>query len=193
MTLTRAAAVRHTLAARIRLTVPASLSADRSGRSAESVELPITLRVTRQVGLPGLHWSRISRPLRPDVGPRPDRPGHEAVAAAAPTHGYALAQGGPEVAVLTRGMPEVADLAQVADTRAMLSVTLLRSVGWLSRSDLSTRTASAADDALALQAQADLFDAGLHARMARPTPRRRRGRLRDAFPAHRPQGRDLRG
>lgn len=218
--------VRHRLVAQVRLTVPTSLSADRSGRSADAVDLPITLQVTRWHGAPGLHvtiegnnrardhrlrwqvpvpgaegwaaglhWSRISRPLRPDVGPRPDRPGHEATAAAAPTHGYAVAQGGPEVAVLTRGMPEVAGLAETADTPAMLSVTVLRSVGWLSRSDLSTRTASAgpaietpaaqvpgpfrvdlalllgdevpAHDPLALQVQADLFDAGLHARMAR--------------------------
>lgn len=223
-------AVRHRLVARVRLTVPSSLSADRSGRSAETVEMPITLQVTRWHGVPGLHvtvegdnrardhrlrwqvpvpgatgwaaglhWSRVSRPLCPDVGPRPEQPGHEAAVAAAPTHGYTLAQGGPEVAVLTRGMPEVAGLAEDTRTPAMLSVTLLRSVGWLSRSDLSTRTASAGPaveapaaqvpgpfrvdlglllgdevpvgDPLALQVQADLFDAGLHARMARRTTR----------------------
>ena len=92
------------------------------------------------------HWSVLGHPFGPEHGPLPNRPGHEAPSAVVPVHGLFFAgEGHDATAVLARGLPEAAGLADdsVAGPGPALSVTLLRAVGWLSRPDLKARTAAA--------------------------------------------------
>ncbi|MFC8231061.1 hypothetical protein [Streptomyces sp. NPDC057287] len=92
-------------------------------------------------------WSLIERPVRPDLGPLPTERGHEAVCGSAPVQGLgAVGRGADRTAVFAPGLPEMralgaAETASGADQE--LVVTLLRSVGWLSRFDLSSRTTGA--------------------------------------------------
>jgi mannosylglycerate hydrolase len=92
------------------------------------------------------HWSVLEHPVGPEHGPLPQERGHEAECAVRPVHGLAVAgTGAGATAVLARGLPEVAGLADdpVTGTDPVLAVTLLRAVGWLSQPDLAVRTAAA--------------------------------------------------
>ena len=107
----------------------------------------------------GLQWSRIERPFAAGVGALPAAKGYEAAVAAAPTHGYAAANGPQPVVVLTRGMPEVAGVLDACSTHIaqpdtlQIAVTLLRATGWLSRYDLHSRTAGAGPELATPSAQ----------------------------------------
>lgn len=88
------------------------------------------------------HWSVQERPFGPAVGPLPTAPALEAPIGTSPAHTFAVAGDGTHrVAVLLDALPEVQGLHE--DGVATLAVTLLRSVGWLSRFDLRTRTTGA--------------------------------------------------
>jgi alpha-mannosidase/mannosylglycerate hydrolase len=88
------------------------------------------------------HWSAITRPIGPELGALPTAPGLEAQHGVAPVHSWASAgTGAAAVALLTRGLPELQ--ASATHGSNMLSVTLLRAVGWMSRFDLRTRTTGA--------------------------------------------------
>ncbi|MFD4025521.1 glycosyl hydrolase-related protein [Streptomyces sp. NPDC058576] len=92
-------------------------------------------------------WSLIERPVRPDLGPLPTERGHEAVCGSAPVQGIgAVGRGEDRTAIIAPGLPEMRALAGPetatgADQEIVL--TLLRSVGWLSRFDLRSRTTGA--------------------------------------------------
>jgi len=88
------------------------------------------------------HWSVQQRPMTPALGALPTSPGLEAACGTSPAHTYALAGAGDrQVAVLLDALPEVQGLAN--GSHRELAVTVLRSIGWLSRFDLRTRTAGA--------------------------------------------------
>ncbi|MGW8887547.1 glycoside hydrolase family 38 N-terminal domain-containing protein [Streptomyces sp. NPDC055749] len=92
-------------------------------------------------------WSLIERPVLPDLGPLPTERGYEAVCGSAPVQGIgAVGQGADRTALFAPGLPEMRALtgtetATGADQEIV--VTLLRSVGWLSRFDLRSRTTGA--------------------------------------------------
>lgn len=88
------------------------------------------------------HWSTIQRPVGPELGELPNEAAFEAEHPVAPVSSWACAGTGPSaVALLTRGLPEVQAIR--VDGSAVLSLTVLRAVGWLSRFDLRTRTTGA--------------------------------------------------
>ncbi|WP_028281346.1 glycoside hydrolase family 38 C-terminal domain-containing protein [Arthrobacter sp. H5] len=88
------------------------------------------------------HWSTIERPVGPELGVLPTEAAFEAEHPVAPVSSWACAGTGPSaVALLTRGLPEVQAIRR--PDSAVLSVTVLRAVGWLSRFDLRTRTTGA--------------------------------------------------
>ncbi|TDK26621.1 hypothetical protein E2F48_05385 [Arthrobacter crusticola] len=88
------------------------------------------------------HWSTIDRPIGPELGPLPTEAALEAAHPVAPVTSWACVGRGPDaVALLTRGLPEVQAFRNGGS--AVLAVTLLRAVGWLSRFDLRTRTTGA--------------------------------------------------
>ncbi|MCK0115953.1 glycosyl hydrolase-related protein [Isoptericola sp. S6320L] len=91
------------------------------------------------------HWSVQDRPFGPVVGALPEAAGLEAAIGTAPAHTFAVAgQGTARVAVLLDALPEVQGLdAAATGGPHEIAVTLLRSVGWLSRFDLRTRTTGA--------------------------------------------------
>ncbi|MFW6695794.1 hypothetical protein [Streptomyces sp. MAR4 CNX-425] len=90
------------------------------------------------------HYALVERPIAPDLGPLPDRPGHEAVCAAAPVQSIgAVGRGAQRVAVAAAGLPEMRGIPGGTGAGEELVVTLLRAVGWLSRFDLRTRTTGA--------------------------------------------------
>ena len=89
------------------------------------------------------HLSTVERPFGPVIGPLPTDPLHEAPIGIAPIQ--TLATAGidvDQVAVLVSGLPEAQGVRD-DDGKTELAITLLRSIGWLSRPDLTTRTASA--------------------------------------------------
>lgn len=89
------------------------------------------------------HLSTVERPFGPVIGPLPTEPLHEAPIGIAPIQTLATAGSDTNrVAVLVSGLPE-AQGVQDDDGDTELAITLLRSIGWLSRPDLTTRTASA--------------------------------------------------
>lgn len=85
----------------------------------------------------------MERPVGPAVGPLPTEPLHEAPIGIAAIQTLATAgEDADRVAILVSGLPE-AQGVRADDGSTELAITLLRSVGWLSRADLTTRTASA--------------------------------------------------
>ena len=89
------------------------------------------------------HFSLVERPVGPPVGPLPTEPLREALIGIAPVQTLATAgSDGNRISVLVTGLPEAQGL-QDDDGNVELALTLLRSIGWLSRPDLTTRTASA--------------------------------------------------
>ena len=89
------------------------------------------------------HYALVERPVGPPVGPLPTEPLHEAPIGIAPVQTLATAGiGADRVCVLVSGLPEAQGLRE-ANGDVELALTLLRGVGWLSRPDLTTRTASA--------------------------------------------------
>lgn len=92
----------------------------------------------------GQHFSQIERSFGPVLGELPTEPNREAGIGTHPTQGFAAAGvGGDRVAVLLDHVSEVQGLDPQGDRPAELAVTALRSVGWLSRFDLRTRTTGA--------------------------------------------------
>ncbi|MFJ7625177.1 hypothetical protein ACIQZN_01650 [Streptomyces sp. NPDC097595] len=93
------------------------------------------------------HWSLIERPIAADLGPLPQEKGHEAVCGSAPVQSLgALGRDEDRTALIAPGLPEMRGLgAGETPTGAdeEIVVTLLRSVGWLSRFDLRSRTTGA--------------------------------------------------
>lgn len=88
------------------------------------------------------HWSAIERSIGAELGKLPTEAGLEAEHLVAPVSSWACAGiGTSAVALLTRGLPEVQAFRR--NNMAILAVTLLRAVGWLSRFDLRTRTTGA--------------------------------------------------
>ncbi|MGW3864323.1 glycoside hydrolase family 38 N-terminal domain-containing protein [Streptomyces sp. NPDC005047] len=169
-------AVRTTLELEAELTVPASLTADRTARHADTVTMPLQVAVTAWVGENTLRWtiafdnraedhrlrlhlptpdgtgtwtgdahySLLERPVTTDLGPLPDQPGHEAVCASAPVQsGAAIGTGAGRVCVAAPGLPEMRGIPGATEGTEELVITLLRSVGWLSRFDLRSRTTGA--------------------------------------------------
>ncbi|MFF8807870.1 glycoside hydrolase family 38 N-terminal domain-containing protein [Streptomyces omiyaensis] len=92
-------------------------------------------------------WSLIERPVRPDLGPLPTERGHEAVCGSAPVQGLgAVGRGTDRTALFAPGLPETRALSgteTATGAEQEIVVTLLRSVGWLSRFDLRSRTTGA--------------------------------------------------
>ncbi|MGW2478008.1 glycoside hydrolase family 38 N-terminal domain-containing protein [Streptomyces sp. NPDC001665] len=119
------------------------------------------------------HWSLIERPVAPDLGPLPQEAGHEAVCGSAPVQSFGAAGRGPgRTALFTPGLPEMRALgAEETATGAEqeIVVTLLRSVGWLSRFDLNSRTTGAGPALPTPEAQCQGRQA-FHLAMAAGTP-----------------------
>jgi alpha-mannosidase/mannosylglycerate hydrolase len=154
----RRAAARTTLPVQVRVTRWAGLPGWQWQVRGENTAADHRLRL--HVPAPGAttwtattHWSSWQHPLRLDVAELPERPLLEAVNAAQPTHDLAVTDGPQAVAVLPRGIVEVAGLLGVDGADPALAVTLLRAVGWLSRPDLRTRTAAAGPHVATPQAQ----------------------------------------
>lgn len=168
---TRTGRARGELRIRADLDLPVALTPDRAARSTDTVTVPVEILVTAWRGVPGisctvswdnvtrdhrLRWhlpaagpvtawtadglySLVTRPVGPVIGDLPTDAGFEAEIGVAPVQGVAaLGEGDHRVAVLCAGLPEVQGL----DT-GELAVTLLRGVGWLSRFDVTARTAGA--------------------------------------------------
>ncbi|MFI0938537.1 glycosyl hydrolase-related protein [Streptomyces sp. NPDC021020] len=92
------------------------------------------------------HFSLLDHPVGPDMGPLPAEPAHEAEYGAVPVQTVsAVGEGTGRVAVAAAGLHERTGLASAhtASGSEELAVTLLRSVGWLSRFDLAARTTGA--------------------------------------------------
>ncbi|HVO44576.1 MAG TPA: glycoside hydrolase family 38 C-terminal domain-containing protein, partial [Aggregatilineales bacterium] len=149
------------------LPIPARLSADRQRRSGETVILPITSDVYLYADQPGLYISTSIRNAAHDHKLTVDFPTglhaaqvyvDESFMVAArdlalpPSEGWVedptplmhqrtftdLSQGDRGLAILNRGLPSVEVTAD-----GTIALTLLRSVGWLSRDDLTTRRVAA--------------------------------------------------
>ncbi|MFI0724159.1 glycosyl hydrolase-related protein [Streptomyces sp. NPDC021224] len=92
------------------------------------------------------HFSLLDHPVGPDMGPLPTQPAHEAEYGAVPVQTVsAVGSGSGRVAVAAAGLHERTGLAapHTASGSEELAITLLRSVGWLSRFDLAARTTGA--------------------------------------------------
>ncbi|MCD4690568.1 hypothetical protein K8S17_03825 [bacterium] len=158
---------RGSLEATFSLMLPARIAADRSARSKESVECGVRVSVAITKGSPLVdvqlefenaaedHRLRAVFPTRVStdtvtsdghfmLNERPidrvDRPDWvQAPPATLPQQEYSLVTDGQRgLAVLNRGLPEI-EASRDADGCAVLSLTLLRCVGWLSRDDFPTR------------------------------------------------------
>ncbi|MFC9383025.1 hypothetical protein ACFT0G_32205 [Streptomyces sp. NPDC057020] len=92
-------------------------------------------------------WSLVERPVLPDLGALPTARGLEAVCGSAPVQGIgAVGRGSDRTALFAPGLPEMRALAApetATGANQEIVVTLLRSVGWLSRFDLRSRTTGA--------------------------------------------------
>jgi alpha-mannosidase len=167
-----------TLETRFVLELPAGLMADRAARSHETVPCPVTVSVRLTAGSDtvsvttrfenrardhrlrawfpaGVRADRLAsdgqflvveRPLRPPRGDDWAQP-HPGTY---PQQEFSLLRdgGGRGLAVIADGLPEVAP-HQTADGVAVLQLTLLRCVGWLSRDDFPTRRQTNAGPTLA--------------------------------------------
>ena len=151
----------------VRWPLPAAIDPDRRQRSSQRKDTDLRVRLTLRHGSPvvevdcrfdnrardhrlraafptGLvtdtlvsdgHFYRNDRPLRPD--PHPDWV--QPASGTWPQQEYSLVQDGAHgLAILNRGLPEIEATADDA-RRVTLWLTLLRSVGWLSRDDFATR------------------------------------------------------
>jgi len=152
------------------LMLPESLSEDRQHRSDRSVGMPIVSRITLYRDQPGLFIEteidnqardhKLSVTFPTDLNPAqsfvdesfvvlprdidlPDSSGwvEDPTPLMHQRTFTDLHQGGRGLAILNRGIPAVEVTRQAAG--AHISLTLLRSVGWLSRDDLSTRRVAA--------------------------------------------------
>lgn len=102
----------------------------------------------------GQHFSSLTRPFGPELGSLPDERNREAEIGTHPAHGFAAAGDGDEaLAVLLDHVSEVQGIEAAPGRPAELAVTLLRSVGWLSRFDLRTRTTGAGPELPTPEAQ----------------------------------------
>lgn len=161
-----ASPVRATLAARFEWPLPLGLEPTRAARSADSRACPVEVRVTLTAGSPLVdietrldnrvedhrlraefrtpiatatlvsegHFFLNARPLAPPSGEDWVQPHPGSY----PQQDFSLlADEGGGLAILNQGLPEVHPLAGPAG--AGLSLTLLRSVGWLSRDDFLSR------------------------------------------------------
>ena len=150
------------------LEVPTELSADRKNRSKKMVTIPILSRISLAPGIPRVdihteidnrakdhrlrvhfpapftvteadydgHFEIVQRPVGvPPKGedwvedPRPEVPQRAFTD---------ISNGQIGLMIANRGLPEV-EVIHIEDTHAEIAVTLIRSVGWLSRDELSTR------------------------------------------------------
>jgi len=157
----------QTLTVTARYALPASLTPDRAGRSAETVELPLRstarlapgarrvdihteienraqdhrLRALFPCGVRGQsalvddHFDRVER--RPVHFEDTQGWAEQPVSTAAQQVFTAVEGGGRGLLVAVRGLPEYEHL--IGERESALAVTLLRSVGWLSRDDLVCR------------------------------------------------------
>ncbi len=152
------------------LQIPASLTEDRQRRAEQLVTLPIVSTLTLYRGQPGLYIrTRVENTARDHKltvsFPTPLTPNCAHVDAAfqvsartislPPSDGWVedptplmhqraftdLSDGARGLAVLNRGLPSV-EVEQI-DSGTRIALTLLRSVGWLSRDDLSNRHVAA--------------------------------------------------
>ena len=160
-------ALAGTIEARFVMRLPAGIAADRSRRAGERVECPVTVRVSLSAGSPQVristrfenrahdhrlraefatplitdsvvsdgHFQLIRRPIEraPSGENWVQAPGDTL-----PQQDFSLladAEGG--LALLNRGLPEFS--ASREEGGAMLTLTLLRAVGWLSRDDFPSR------------------------------------------------------
>jgi len=172
--LVAARAVRSAVDAELRLTVvldlPAGLAADRTRRSADTVAVPVDVRVRRWHGVAQLEWTAtaagtvadhrlravvptggtattwatdaaFSAVTRPVPAGPPALPGGPGGEAAVGTAPLQTWCAAGGTAVLAAGLPE-AEAVDGPDGTA-LAVTLLRGVGWLGRHDLTRRTMGA--------------------------------------------------
>lgn len=148
--------------------VPARLTVDRRTRSSVMIDVPIGAIITLIPGLPQVelelrvdnraedHRLQVFFPLglsaeeglydgafeivrRPTRQPESDSAWVEQPVAEAPMRGFVAAQaGGRGLAIAARGLREAS-----VSTEGVVAITLLRSFGWLSRDDLSTRKGAA--------------------------------------------------
>ncbi len=152
------------------LQIPVGLTPDRKNRSADTVDLPITSRIAIYRDQPGLyieteidnraqdHKLRVIFPtgLNPEqsivdqaflVLPRDIDLPESSGWIEDPTHLMhqraftSLQEGGHGLAIVNRGLPAV-EVTRITEGTE-ISLILLRSVGWLSRDDLSTRRVAA--------------------------------------------------
>ena len=160
--------VRQTLELHLELDVPEKLAVDRKSRSAKTVRLPLVTRASLTAGVPRLdvhteldnqacdHRLRVHFPapfvtnqanfdghfeiVRRPIGlPVFDETWNEQPRPEVPQRAFtSLSDGKIGLAVANRGLPEVEALKR-SDGHAEIALTLLRSVGWLSRDDLPGR------------------------------------------------------
>jgi alpha-mannosidase len=151
--------------------VPASLSADRSSRSTNSEKLEIALTATLYAGLDRIDFTadvenrsrdhRLRAALRTPIAAtdavhdtsfgvlrRPlkssEPRGIEDVYPTVPHRSFTAVEGADfSAALISRGILEVEARPQAEGTATTILLTLLRCVGWLSRSDLVTRRGGA--------------------------------------------------
>ncbi len=151
------------------LPLPRRIAHDRKRRVAETVDCPVSVRLTLETGSPVVSIdvsfenhaedhrlvARFPTGLRTDtvvsdahfllarrpVDPPDDTDWCQPAPDTVPQQEFSLvANGTCGLAVLVKGLPEVAALRAGLDGRAVdLRLTLLRCVGWLSRDDLPTR------------------------------------------------------
>ncbi|WP_164478176.1 hypothetical protein [Microbacterium sp. ABRD28] len=102
----------------------------------------------------GQHFSSLTRPFGPVIGPAPQERNRESAIGTHPAHGYVAAGGGDEaIGILLDHVSEVQGIAGGDRAPAEVAVTVLRSVGWLSRFDLRTRTTGAGPELATPEAQ----------------------------------------
>jgi mannosylglycerate hydrolase len=165
--LVAASSVRQTLEIAQFYRIPAGLGETRFERTSETVDLPITSRVSLAMGVPRVeiqttvenvatdHRLRVHFPLVADVDtfrtaghmdiitrdldlPTDTEDWVEQPAGTHPQRMWAdVSDGEVGLLVANRGLPEIEALRTAAGTE--LALTLLRCVGWLSRGDLSVR------------------------------------------------------
>jgi hypothetical protein len=151
------------------LTIPAQLSADRKSRSGETVRIPIHGRISLVPGVARIdvhtelenlakdHRLRVHFPA-PFAVEEADHDGHfevvrrpvgvpekgqdwvESPRPEVPQRAFSdISNGEIGLMIANRGLPEVEVLKTVNGTHTEIALTLLRSVGWLSRDDLPVR------------------------------------------------------
>ncbi|GAA4831153.1 glycosyl hydrolase-related protein [Kitasatospora terrestris] len=92
------------------------------------------------------HYSLLDHPVGADLGPLPTERAHEAEYGCVPVQSVsAIGDGDVRIAVAAAGLPERTGLAAQHSGSGCdeMVITLLRSVGWLSRFDLKARTTGA--------------------------------------------------